>query len=228
MLPILLFLSACEHQYIAVPGARVLDGTPQYYYTNVWAGVVLPTYTVPEGSLDLTVDSSVTVEFDVSAAFEFEITEIVLFGLEDSGSEFGDHWLYELSEEEVASKKALVTIQAVSERPTKEQCTPKHLGTWTCFQVADDGVQGIGFAAAGTDSVSIPNTLPLTLPSRYPSSPSDDSGGACSGYTAADCCTGSAGIEVVECAWDPSCACPDGTTDIGYFGDGLRRCACPG
>ena len=225
MLPILFLLSACNHQYVFIPGATVLEGTPQYYYTNVFTGTLAPTYVVTEGSLDLTVEQSVTVEFSFAEEFEFEVTEFVFYGLEAGDTEFGDHWLYELNDEEIAAKKAVLSIQATATRPTKEVCTPKHLGTWTCFLVADQGVNELGFSAAGSDSLSIPAVLPLTLPSKSPSTPGDDTGDACSAYTADDCCAGGAAL---ECAWDPSCPCPSGTEDIGYYGDGNRRCDCPG
>jgi len=145
--------------------------------------------------------------------------------MEAGDTEFGNHWLYELNDEEIAAQKAEITILATATRPTKEVCTPKHLGTWTCFQVADQGVNELGFSAAGADSVSVPAILPLTLPSMTPSAPSDDTGGACGAYTVDDCCAGGAAL---ECAWDPACACPSGTTDMGYYGDGYRRCGCPG
>ncbi len=224
ILPALALLAGCEHQYIAIPDAEVIEGTPQYAYTNVWVGQTVPTYTLTEGSLDLALGSSATVEIGFAGEFEFTVTEIVLMGLNTGDSELGIHWRYVLDEDEIAAQKAEITIHALSEAPTKEWCTPKRLGTWTCYRVADEGINGLGLSAAGDDSISLFAEVPVTL------APLESAGepGVCDGYTVDDCCGGSAGISAVECAWDPACDCPDGTTDVGYSGDGYRRCDCPG
>lgn len=232
ILPFILF--SCEHQYLAVRDAELIAGTPQYAYSDVWSGTVSPTYTVTEGSLDFFVDpasettssSSSTVEIDFSAAFEFSVTEIVFFGLVTGDSKFGDHWRYVLDDDEIATKKAEIEIVATNERPTREWCSPKHLGTWTCYQRADDGVDGVGLSAAGEDVISLYSILPVTLDSMNPDG-DGDGGGECAGYTFEACCGGSTGISVIECAWEPSCACPSGTTDLGFYSDGYRRCGCP-
>lgn len=80
-------------------------------------------------------------------------------------------------------------------------------------------------------TVGISAEIPLAVTIEAPRSTSGGSGGspdACSSFTAADCCAGSAGITATSCALDPSCQCPSGTTDGGYFGDGNRNCVCPG
>ena len=222
-----LLLDACDHQYLAIPDAEIVEGTPQYAYDNVFVDPLTPTYTVTTGTLDLVTGESVTMEVDFSAAFSFEVTELVFLGLNitEDDSEFGDHWRYTLDSEEIAAKKAEITIYALDAEPTTEWCTPKHLGTWTCYQIADKGIHAIGLSAAGDADLSVFAEVPLTLPSM-------DTGGVptdtCSAYTVDDCCAGGDGISVVQCAWDPSCDCPDGTTEIGTDAQGYRLCDCPG
>ena len=47
------------------------------------------------------------------------------------------------------------------------------------------------------------------------------------GFTAADCCAGSAGISAVACYVSPPCGCPEGTTSGGVQGNGTTMCNCP-
>lgn len=216
-------LAACDHQYLAIPDAEVIEGTPQYAYSNLWVGPAVPTYTLTEGSLALVLDSSATIEIAFAGEFEFTVTEIVLMGLDAGDSELGIHWRYTLDEDELAAQKAEIAVHALSEAPTEEWCTPRRAGTWTCYQVVDEGVNGLGFSAAGDDSISLVAELPVTLAPLEGADEAD----ACDGYTIDDCCGGSSGVSAVECAWDPSCDCPDGTNEAGSYGDGNLRCVCP-
>jgi hypothetical protein len=221
-------LIGCQTQYLVIPDAQVIEGTPQYAYSNVWVGAVTPTYALTEGSLDLEPDGSpATIEVDFSGPFDFGVTEILFMGLNTGDTEFGAHWKYELDASEIAAKKVVVHMYSVTKKPAKAGCSTKHLGTWVCFQGAKLGVTGLGLSAAGEDSVSIPAEVPLTLPPLVQTGGSGPSG-TCDAYTIDDCCGGSSGISAVECAWDPSCECPAGTSDLGFSGDGLRRCGCPG
>lgn len=220
----LLALVACDHQYIAIRDAEVIDGTPQYAYDQLWVGDITPTYAVTAGGLDLSAEGSVTVEVSFAGTYEFTVTELVFLTFDNGYSDIGDHWVYTLDDDEKAAQKATITLELLTERPTKEWCTPKRAGTWTCFAKVDDGLDGLGLAAAGGDSVG----LYLDFPVSVDAMDSDGGGGVCDGYTIEDCCGGSAGVSAVECAWDPACDCPEGTTDIGTYGDGNRRCDCPG
>ena len=218
-------LIACDHQYIAIRNAEVIDGTPQYAYDHLWLGTTTPTYALTGGSLDMTIHSSATVEVSVAGDFSFTVTELVFLGLDNAYSDVGDHLVYTLTPEEKTAQKAVITLEVLDEKPTQEWCTPKRLGTWTCFIRVDEGLGGLGLAAAGGDSLSMYTELPVNLDAL---DGGDDGGGMCEGYTVEDCCGGSPGIGVVECAWDPACDCPAGTTDVGTTGNGYRRCDCPG
>lgn len=224
MIVVALLLACQPQQYIGIPDAEVIAGTPQYAYSNVWVGPTAPTFVVTAGDLELEPDSSVTLEIDVSGAFGFEVTEIVFLGLETGDTDFGSHWRYPLDADELLARKAVINIHSLTYKPPKPWCTVKHVGTWTCFQGARLGVDGLGLSAAGSDSVSIYTEVPVSIPRLGGSSEP----GECAAYTVDDCCAGAPGIEAIECAWDPVCECPSGTTDLGFYGDGYRRCDCPG
>ena len=219
-------LIACDHQYLAIRNAEVVEGTPQYAYEDLWVGTTTPTYAVTSGSLDMTIHSSTTVAVSVAGDFAFPVTEIVFLGLANEYSEVGDHLVYILTNEERAAQRAEITIEVLAEKPTQEWCTPKRLGTWTCFIRVDEGLGGLGLAAAGGVSLSMYTELPSPLDAL--DGADEGGGGICEGYTVEDCCGGSGGVQAVECAWDPACDCPAGTTDVGTTGDGYRRCDCPG
>ena len=55
----------------------MIEGTPQYYYTDVWVGQTFPTYVLTAGSYDLTVGESATIEIDFAGQVDFVVTEIV-------------------------------------------------------------------------------------------------------------------------------------------------------
>ena len=96
LMPALLLLAACEHhQYLAIPDAELVPGTPQYSYTELWVGEDLPEYRVHEGSLGLSGDSSVTLSIRWDTAHE--VKDLVFFGLDGQDTEIGAHWRYPLT-----------------------------------------------------------------------------------------------------------------------------------
>lgn len=225
LLPILAFLTACEHQYLAIPGAEVVAGSYNYSYANQFVGAASPTFVVVEGSPTLTPGESVTVSIDFSLVVEVETTTLVFLGLETGDTDFGDHWQWPLTEDEIEAGVAEVEFTALEEAPTQEWCQRDYRGLGVCYQQADEGVTGLGVAAAGGDDASIYSVFDLFIEPMEEEAA--DSGGECSGFTAEDCCGGGAGTEVVQCNI-VDCECPSGTTDLGYAGDGTRICDCPG
>jgi len=116
---IFFLLLSCHHQYLAIPGAEVIEGTFQYAYPNALSTSSTPTYTVTADSPDLAVGESTTVQIDFSAVTEFEVTEIVFLGLQYSGSDFGDTWIWPLTDEEMTTKTTDIDIYALDEQPKK-------------------------------------------------------------------------------------------------------------
>jgi hypothetical protein len=219
-----LLFAGCEHQYLAIPGAVRVDGTPQYTYTGDWGVGAPPTYVVREGDLALSPGESATIDVDLTANVDLDVTEIVFFGFEDNATTLEDHWRYELTEDEIAAGHAEVTFLVTSKRPTREVCSPRVLGTWTCFHLVDEGIRRIGYAGAADTRMSMLGEVPLDISPLREGSPM----GTCDLYTIEDCCGGAGGISAVECAWDPSCPCPEGAPEIRVDGDGYRICDCPG
>ncbi len=222
------WLVACEHQYVAIPGAEVVEGTYNYAYTQTQVGAAAPTFVVVEGAPALSLGESVTVLVDFSLVVEVEVDMIVFLGLDAGDTEFGDHWQWPLVDEEIAQGFAEVEISALEEPPTQEWCQRDYRGNGVCYQEADEGVTGLGVAAAGGDEASTYGVFDLLIEPMVEPTSDTGSSDSCASFTADDCCGGSAGISVVQCNIDPVCGCPAGTADLGSAGDGTRICDCPG
>jgi hypothetical protein len=216
-----LLLSACTHQYLAIPGAVLVDGSPNYTYADIYAGPTEPTWTLSAGSTALETGASATIRVDFSLVTEFAVTELAT--LDTVGAtDFSQHWRFDLSEEERAAGVAELEIHALDARPDRDWCQRDGRGEGACFLQADLGVSTMGLMAAGGDTTTVPAWLPLSL------DPLDEGAGTCDAYDLEDCCGGAGGVEALQCAWDPSCPCPDGTEQIGTDADGYRICDCPG
>ena len=215
-------LGACNQQYIAVPGAELVPGSPNYTYDNAYTVSLELPYTFVEGSPDLTVCDSTTVQVDFSVVTEFEVTELVFLDLVGA-SEFYNHWRIDLTEEEMAAGSAEIEVFALDEKPKQEWCERDYRGVGRCYQESNEGLTGMGLAAAGDNTTTWATVLPLTLPPLVDDGLSD----ACASYTFADCCEGTSGISVIQCAWDPSCDCPAGTSYAGTDSSGYALCDCP-
>jgi hypothetical protein len=212
-----LLLSACgAGQYIAIPGAwvdteDVLDSTS--------ATTQAPTVTVVEGSSDLTLGESVTLNISFVAVTEIVIDQVTIFI-----APLPDLWIYELSEDEVAAGSVDIEIQAVESEPPASSCemNTKYGQNGWCAEPAASGTTEAVVWAQNEETNSTGTPFALTLPA-LDSGTSD----ACTSFTLDDCCGGSTGISAVSCAIDPACGCPDGTGGGDIGGDGYRQCTCP-
>lgn len=216
-------LAGCgEHQYLGIPGAVLVAGSPNYTYDQAYQGATPPMVTVTEGDGTLVPGEHLTLRVDFSAIAELEVTELVVLDLEGA-SLYHSHWRLDLTDEELAQGFAEVEVHALAEEPAMEWCARDYRGVpSTCYQRADEGETGVGLVAAGGDMTSAPVVVPITLAPLAGSEPD-----ACLGFTAADCCSGGGGVSVLQCSWPPECACPSGTGEAGFDGAGYRLCDCP-
>ena len=212
-LALAILLAACDHQYLAIPGARqVAEDVPQHFVSTQQ-----PTVTVVNGSPALVVGTSVRLKVDFSPVTDLPVTQILFMAKGTYGN-----WALELTPEEVAAGSVEVEVHALSEEPDDEWCRRNQRGSGGCSQLADEGVTFFGISPANATSMSI-GSAPLTLPPLQTGS-SD----SCASFTAQDCCAGSPGISAVACYVSTPCGCPLGTTESGGVrADGTTMCMCP-
>jgi len=213
-LVLLALLSACDHQYIAIPGARAIDeGTSKPAATTQ-----RPTVTITEGTPSLTLGGHVRMRVDFSAMTEMKVSELIFM----AKGPYGD-WVLDLTEAEMAAGYAEVEVHALKDSPDSKWCQPDERGNGSCSQQADDGVSFFGLGTRNASSSGGGAEVPIRLAAL--ASGQDDT---CAGFTAKECCTGSTGISVVACYVAEVCGCPSPTTKSGGVrADGTVMCMCP-
>jgi hypothetical protein len=212
--PLGLLLSGCgTGQYLAIQGAWVDSEDLLETTTNGTAQV--PVVTVTQGSSNLVLGESVTVNVDFSSITEIEVADITIVVVPVLAT-----WVYELSDEEVAAGNVDLEISALESEPTDPSCevnTRFGQNGW-CAEPAESGVTEAVLWAQNKETNSMGVEFPLTLAAL-----GDTGSDACESFTYDDCCSSS---ETLLCAIDPICQCPEGTEPGEVGGDGLPRCMC--
>ncbi len=213
-------LAACQHQYLAIPGATPVPVGDVGLDTTDEAS---PSWTLSQGEIPDEVDESVTIDIPLDGAWSFEVTEIVFTVWQTATLSYAEYWVYEIQEEERAAGVVKLTIQILSAPPSEQACSRWHVGTRTCFGRVDEGITTTSFFLsddAGTASLGA--EVPITL------APLDAAaGGPGECLTFEECCSDVPGYDVLACPVEASCGCPAGTTDDGVKTDGFRQCLCP-
>ncbi|MDP2315304.1 MAG: hypothetical protein Q8P41_20570 [Pseudomonadota bacterium] len=216
-----LLLAACQHQYLAIPGATPVpvdevDLSP--------TDPTSPTWTISAGELPDELDESVTIDIPLDGAWSFEVTEIVFTVWQTATLSYAEYWVYEIQESERAAGVVSVIIQVLSSPPSEQACSRWHVGTRVCFGRVDEGIATTSFFLTDDDGTgSLGGEVPITL------APLDDVGGGDPGecLTFDECCADVPGYDVLACPVEASCDCPAGTVDDGVKTDGFRQCLCP-
>ncbi|HND30749.1 MAG TPA: hypothetical protein PLA94_12150 [Myxococcota bacterium] len=217
----LLFLLACEHQYLVIPGAEVATGD----LPVVVGDQAPPTWTLTRGDLDMEVGDTVTLSFPVPPPeqYTFEVTEILITVWITATLRTTEYWVYEIQEEERAAGKVELQVITLPKAPTTQECSAWRLGHRVCYGPVDEGMESTSFlytdGSTGSLGVGVPTTLePLVEPESQTESCTE---------TLESCCATVDGMKPLACYVYTECGCPSGTGDLGIDGTGYRACDCP-
>ena len=138
LMPALLLLAACRQQYLAIPNAELVPGTPQYSYNDLWVVGNRPSYGAADGSLAMRGEGSVTL--GIGWETTREVKALVFFGLDGQDTEIGAHWRYPLTVSERSEKYAMLTIHLLEDRPSASWCAETRPLTRDCYAAIDEGL----------------------------------------------------------------------------------------
>lgn len=222
----ILLLLACEHQYLAIPGAQPVTG----YVVAPNEATAPPTWEV-SGELPDEVGESATINVGLDPTWPFSTTEIVVTVWVTATVSYAEYWVYELSDEEREAGEAAIEVMLADSPPSQEVCQGSGTrNNRTCFGPVDEGIESTGWHAStgngGDASTGAP--IPIMLD---PLTPPDDGGGQCDTFESCCGCTWDSGLGTnicpVECYVVAACDCPSGSNDRGDGPEGTRACECP-
>lgn len=218
----IVLLAACQHQYLAIPGATPL---PVDEVGLDPTEVAEPSYTVSAGDFPDALDESVTIDIPIQDVWSFDVTEVVFTVWITETLSYAEYWVYEIQEEERAAGLVQLEIMVTSKPPSEQKCSRWHVGTRVCYGIVDLGITTTSVFVAGEDGTSSPGAeVPITLAATE--SLEDTGTGECP-ETFESCCATVNGMQPIECYIDPACPCPGGTTDLGLHPNGYETCDCP-
>lgn len=202
-----------NHQYLLIPNAEFISGTPTGTQAATAQQVVI---TQPTNGTTYTVNQTYTWKVDFTAITEIQV-EYIIIEVEDVDGYF----VYPLTDEEIAAGFVEIETEVVDTEPVKEQvCNRDYRGNGVCYEKADEGVTGMDFSAANGSTTTLSWTPPVEETVLIPVVEEDEddedySGATCSGWTTYCSCSIRA------------CVSNDASRAWYDVGSGIYECASP-